>query len=104
MMGLRTSATYVVNPQPGNLRQHFIPIEAARHIVNDPEALGTCLDERACVVEITIVEGGNVIARIPKTIVFPTSGNEIYCTQDKFPNYPATLSPNAKLVVEIVLL
>jgi hypothetical protein len=103
-MGLRISATYIASPHASDQRKHYIPIEAARHVINDAEALGTCLDERACLMEITVVDGANVIARLPKTIVFPSCGNEVFCTQETFPNYPATLSANAKLVVDIVLL
>lgn len=102
-MMIRTPVIYMVPAHPSDSRRHAIPIEVARKLLSDPEALLSSLDTRLCLVEITIIDGERIVTVVPKTLIYPTSGNELYCSAERFPSYPDKLRPSARLLVEIVV-
>jgi hypothetical protein len=103
-MAVKPRVLYAVSPHPSNRRKHTIPIEVIKLALNNPDELWTALDQRPCLVEMTIIDGERIIATFPKTVVYPTSGGEIICSAENFPNYPATLRDTARLFVDLVAL
>ena len=103
-MSLRAKVVYTAKPHAVNGRCHSIPIEAARAALNDPEALVSSLHFRQCLTKIVIIDHNKIVASYPQTIIHPSEENVVVCTEEQYPHYPAKLSPEAKLVVEMVVI
>lgn len=103
-MGLRTKVVYTAKPYAGNVRCHRVPPEAVKAALNDPEALPSSLQIRQCLVQIMIVDQQRLVVCFPPTVMHTTPDNELVCSAEQFPQYPAHLSSSAVIVVELVVI
>lgn len=103
-MSIRTKVIYTARPLAGNSRCHSVPIEAVQLALNDPQALLSSLQLRLCLVKITVIDHNKIVARYPQTLMHTTPDNDLICSEEQFPNFPARLSDHARLVVELLVI
>lgn len=102
-MSLLRSAYYRATPIR-DPRSHAVPPEAIHQLTGNPNALPGALELRPCLMEVMVVKDQQVTAHLGPRIIVPGAGSEIHCSREQFPDYPATLPPDAYLLVHIVLL
>lgn len=103
-MPILRSTHYRATVQANNPRRHTIPIEAARYLLNDNDALPTCLDERALLVQITLIAQDQVLFVSPEMILHPAEGNVLTIPGTMIQGYPSKVPEGAYVVVKMLLL
>jgi hypothetical protein len=103
-MPLLRSVYYRTPPHPDHPRRHVVPLEAARRLLNEPNALPSCLTDHTVLAQVTLINQQQVLFTTPDVILAPTGENEVTFPADLFRAAPQPLPVDTDLVVRLVLL
>jgi hypothetical protein len=103
-MPLLRSVYYRTPLHPDHPRRHIVPLVAAQELLDEPDALPSCLSDHQVLAQMTLMAKGQVLFTTRETILAPQGENEVTLPLELFRDAPHHLPAGTEVVVRLVLL